>query len=139
MLDIEQIKRIIPHRPPFLLLTRVSEIGEDYARGEWDLTGDEDFFKGHFPGNKILPGVLMIESMAQLGSIIMLSREEYRGRTPIFGGIKNARFKAMAVPPVKLTLETRITKSRGSLGFGAGKIFVDGDVACSAEMSYYIK
>lgn len=138
-LSVEEIKQIIPHRHPFLLVDYI----EDYQPGEFAVgykcvTYREDFFAGHFPQEPIMPGVLMVEALAQVGAVAILAKEEYRGKTAYFGGIKNCKFRRKVVPGDKLKLETRIIKQKGPLGIGEAIATVDGEVAVKAELSFMI-
>jgi 3-hydroxyacyl-[acyl-carrier-protein] dehydratase len=130
---------ILPHRPPFLFVDEVDEVvpGQS-ARGRWHLTGDEAFFAGHFPGRPTLPGVLMVEALAQLGAIALLTDERYAGRLPLFGGIDKARFRAQVVPGDTLELETRMDKLSAAAGKGSGTATVGGKVACEVSMLFVI-
>jgi 3-hydroxyacyl-[acyl-carrier-protein] dehydratase len=135
----EEIKQIIPHREPMLLLDGVDElVPGDRARGWLDITGDMFWCRGHFPGNPVMPGVLQVESLAQLGAVIMLSKPEYKGRIAYFGSIKNARFKRKVVPGERLELTAQIEKVLGPAGTGAAKAYVNGELACSCELMFYI-
>lgn len=138
MLDRTKIKEIIPHRDPFLLVDEVLELDDKSAKAIWKLTGDEYFFKGHFPGQPILPGVLMVESLAQVGAIIALSKEENKGKVALFGKINNTRFKKTVVPGDTLELNVEITKAKGPAGMGMGKAYVDGELVCSSELTFFI-
>lgn len=137
MLNREEIKKIIPHREPFLLVDEVTEL-EPGKRGvgKFTLTGEEFFLKGHYPGMPIMPGVLIIESMAQLGGVVCLSLPEFKGKTPIFGGIKNARFKRKIEPGDTLEIEIVIDRIIKNAGIGKCKATVDGELACSAEITF---
>jgi 3-hydroxyacyl-[acyl-carrier-protein] dehydratase len=139
MLDRDQIKAIIPHREPFLLVDRVLEY-EPGARavGELDVTGDMFWVPGHFPEYAVMPGVLIIEACAQVGAVALLSLPENQGRIAFFGGIDKARFKRQVVPGETLRLECEITKRRGPIGFGSAKAFVGDTLACSADLMFAI-
>lgn len=138
-LNIKEIQEIIPHRHPFLLLDAI----EDYEPGEYAVgykcvTYREDFFKGHFPEKPVMPGVLIIEALAQAGAVAILSIPENRGKIAFFGGIQKCRFKGMVVPGDKLKLETRIIKRKGPLGVGEAVASVDGKVVASAELTFMV-
>lgn len=130
---------VLPHRPPFLFVDEVDEVVAGVsARGRWRLTGEEAFFAGHFPGRPTLPGVLMVEALAQLGAIALLTDERYAGRLPLFGGIDKARFRAQVVPGDTLDLETRMDQLSASAGKGTGTATVNGKVACQVSMLFVI-
>ena len=138
-LNIKEIQEIIPHRHPFLLLDAI----EDYEPGEYAVgykcvTYREDFFKGHFPEKPVMPGVLIIEALAQAGAVAILSIPENQGKIAFFGGIQKCRFKGMVVPGDKLKLETRIIKRKGPLGVGEAVASVDGKVVASAELPFMV-
>src|ERR1700743_1439372 len=102
---------VLPHRPPFLFVTPVTALDPGQsAEGQWELTGDEEFFAGHFPGRPTLPGVLMIESLAQLGAACVLADERFAGRIPLFGGIDKARFRRQVVPGDRLDLDVAVVR-----------------------------
>ncbi len=138
-LTIKEIQKIIPHRHPFLLVDYIEdyEPGE-YATGYKCVTYREDFFKGHFPEEPVMPGVLTIEALAQVGAVAILSKEEYKGKTAYFGGIQKCRFKGKVVPGDKLKLETKIIRQKGPLGIGQATASVDGRVVASAELTFMI-
>jgi 3-hydroxyacyl-[acyl-carrier-protein] dehydratase len=119
MLDIQQIQDIIPHRPPFLLVDRILELEEGVrAVGVKNVTMNEPFFLGHFPGQPVMPGVLIIEALAQVGAVAILKPEANRNKLALFAGIDQARFRGQVVPGDVLTLEMRVTRLRGSIGKG---------------------
>jgi 3-hydroxyacyl-[acyl-carrier-protein] dehydratase len=125
---------VLPHRHPFLFLDDVTALGEGSGTGHWNLTGDEDFFAGHFPGRPTLPGVLMCESIAQLGAYIVLSDDRFAGRLPLFGGLDKARFRRQVVPGDTLTLEVELGRMSAAAGKASGVARVGDEVACKLEM-----
>lgn len=139
MLGIKEIQEIIPHRHPFLLVDRIEELEPGVrAVGIKCVTYNEPFFAGHFPQEPVMPGVLIIEALAQVGSVAMLSVEEYKGKIGYFGGINNAKFKKMVHPGDCLRLECEIIKQKGPVGIGRAVATVDGKVAASAELTFMI-
>lgn len=139
MLNKEQIKKIIPQRDPFLMIDEV----EEYVPGESaiafkNVNENEWYFKGHFPGNPIMPGVLITESLAQTGAIAILSMEENKGKNALFGGIDKMKFKKMVVPGDRLRLEVKIIKKKGPIGIGEVKATVDGNIVARGELTFAV-
>ena len=136
-LNIDQIEAILPHRDPFLLVDRITECtpGEG-AKGLKCVTANEPFFPGHFPGFRVMPGVLIIEALAQVGAVALLTQEENQGKLALFGGIKNARFKRQVRPGDVLELSCQLTARKGPVGFGTAEARVDGQLACKAELTF---
>ena len=139
MLGIKEIQEIIPHRHPFLLIDCIEEIrpGEG-ATGYKSVTYNEPFFAGHFPQEPVMPGVLIVEALAQVGAVAILSEEENRGKVAYFGGINSANFRKKVVPGDRLKLECQIIKRKGPVGIGSATASVDGKVAVSAELTFMI-
>ena len=137
MLNKEEIKKIIPQREPFLMIDEV----EEYTPGQGAtaykyVDASEWYFKGHFPGNPVMPGVLIAESLAQTGAVAILSMEENKNKNALFGGIDKMRFKKMVVPGDKLKLEVKIIKQKGPIGIGEALATVDGKVAAKGELTF---
>lgn len=139
-LDIQAINKIIPHRYPFLFVDKVlvEEVGVK-GIGYKNVTINEPFFQGHFPHFPVMPGVLIVEAMAQVGAVILLSHEKYKGKTPLFAGINKVRFKRKVVPGDTLRMEVKLTKIRGPIGVGEGKAYVDDEIACEGEFLFAIE
>ncbi len=139
MLVKEEIEKIIPQRDPFLMIDEVEEyIPGESAVAYKNVKETEWYFKGHFPGNPIMPGVLITESLAQTGAIAILSMEENKGRNALFGGIDKMKFKKMVVPGDRLKLEVKITKRKGPIGVGEAIATVDGKIAAKGELTFAI-
>lgn len=140
MLDRSQIQEIIPHRDPMLLVDRILEYEPgSYAIGELDVSPQAFWVPGHFPQYAVMPGVLIVEALAQTGAVALLSTEEAKGKIAFFGGIDKARFKRQVVPGDVLRLECRLTKTRGAFGFGEAKATVDSALACSVSLMFAIQ
>lgn len=133
----DEIAQILPHRYPFALVDRIVD-GEEgkWAKGIKCVTVNEPFFQGHFPQYHVMPGVLIVEAMAQVGGVALLSMPENKGKLALFGGIKNARFRRQVVPGDVLEIECTLTKMKGPVGIGEAKAVVDGQVAATAELTF---
>lgn len=139
MLTVKEIMEIIPHRAPFLLIDTVETLEPGVSAVAYkNVTINEDFFRGHFPSEPVMPGVLIIEALAQTGAVAMLSLEENKGKIAYFAGIDNAKFKRKVVPGDRLKLTCEITKVKGPLGVGTAKATVNDEVACTAELKFFI-
>ena len=140
--NVEQIKQILPHRYPFLLVDRIESISEENGVitviGTKCVTANEMYFWGHFPEKHVMPGVLIIEALAQTGAVALLMEEENRGKIALFGGIKKARFRRQVVPGDVLTLHCEIVTRRGPVGIGKAVACVDGEVAVEGELTFAI-
>ena len=139
-LNSNEIMEILPHRYPFLLVDRIiqCEPGK-MAVGRKCVSVNEPFFCGHFPQYHVMPGVLILEALARVGAVAILSEEENRGKIALFGGVKNARFKRQVRPGDVLELRCELTNRRGPVGFGTAEATVDGQVACRAELTFAIQ
>ena len=138
-LNIQQIKEIIPHRYPMLLIDRVEEpIDGEKVIAKKNVTINEPFFQGHFPHEPVMPGVLIVEAMAQAGAVALLSLEQFRGKTAYFGGIDKAKFRQKVTPGDTLILEVEIIKVKSSAGIGKGIARVDGKKVAEAELTFMI-
>lgn len=137
MLETDEIEQIIPHRYPFLLVDRIIEIEEGKrAVGIKNVTANEWFFEGHFPGKKVMPGVLIVEALAQVAAVTLLKGVEMAGKSPLFGGIENMRFRKPVLPGDQLRLEFTLEKMRGPIGKGHVKATVDGKLAAEGTISF---
>ncbi|MCI6732588.1 MAG: 3-hydroxyacyl-ACP dehydratase FabZ [Lachnospiraceae bacterium] len=138
-LGIKEIEEILPHRHPFLLIDSIEELEPGVsAVGYKCVTFREDFFRGHFPQEPVMPGVLTIEALAQVGAVAILSLEENKGKIAYFGGINKCRFTGKVVPGDKIRLETRIIHSKGPMGVGEAVASVDGKVVVKAELTFMV-
>ncbi len=137
MLEADQIEAIIPHRYPFLLVDRMVEIEEGkHGVGIKNVTANEWFFQGHFPGHKVMPGVLIVEAMAQVAAVTLLKDTEAAGKIPMFGGIENMRFRRPVVPGDQLRMEFTLEKIRGPIGKGQVRATVDGKLAADGSITF---
>ena len=135
----EEIKKIIPHRDPFLMIDEMIELDSLHTGvGIRYVRPDEPFFKGHFPEKPVMPGVLIIESLAQVGAVILLSRPDYAGKIAYFTGISKAKFRRSVFPGDTLELHCELTKMRRGFGFGLAKAYVNGELACETEISFAV-
>ena len=136
VLTTAQIMEILPHRHPFLLIDTVEELESGVrATAKKAVTFSEPYFAGHFPGNPVMPGVLIIEALAQTGAVAILSEPQWKGKTAYFAGINHAKFKQKVVPGDVLTLKTEIIKVKGPIGVGKAEAYVGDKLACAAELT----
>ncbi len=135
----EDIKKIIPHREPFLLIDEITEITETTCNGLKYVGKDDFWVPGHFPEKPIMPGVLQIEALAQVGAYAVLSKPQFLGKIAYFAGINNVRFKKMIVPGDVLELKVELTKIKSIVGIASGKAYVNGEMAMSCELTFIIK
>lgn len=139
LLDSTAIQKILPHRYPMLLIDRVEELEPGQrAVATRNVTINENVFNGHFPQNPVLPGALIIESLAQTGAVALLSQPEFKGKTAYFGGIKSAQFRKVVRPGDVMKLEVTLDKVKRNIGSGKGIAWVDGKKACTAELTFFI-
>ncbi|WP_091613129.1 3-hydroxyacyl-ACP dehydratase FabZ [Marinococcus luteus] len=140
MLSIEQIKEIIPHRYPFLLVDKIIEVEPgERAVGIKNVSANEEFFNGHFPDYPVMPGVLIIEAIAQTGGVALMQQEDMKGKLALFAGIDECRFKGQVKPGDQLRLEMEVTKQRRSIVKGKGTASVDGKVVAEADLMFAIQ
>ena len=139
LMGVKEIQEIIPHSHPFLLIDCIEELEPGLrAVGYKGVTYDESVFKGHFPQEPVMPGVLLVEALAQTGAVAILSQEGFKGKVAYFGGIDKAKFKRKVVPGDKVKLECEIIKQKGPVGVGKAHATVDGRLAVSAELTFMV-
>ena len=132
-----EIRALIPHRYPFLLVDRVEEVSPGVrAVGTKNVTQNEPFFQGHFPDYPVMPGVLIVEAMAQVGAVGVMSNEEFRGKLALFAGIDNVRFRRQVIPGDVLRMEVEISRLKGAIGRGHGRATVSGERVCEADLMF---
>ncbi|MGH2535526.1 MAG: 3-hydroxyacyl-ACP dehydratase FabZ [Thermomicrobiales bacterium] len=139
VLDAVELQRILPHRYPFLLVDRVVELEPGKrAVGIKNVTMGDGFFQGHFPDYPVMPGVLIVEAIAQVGAVAILMTDEFRGKMVFFAGIDNVRFKRQVKPGDTLRLEVQMGQIRRSVGIGSGTAMVNGELACKADLMFAV-
>lgn len=140
MLDSQEIQAILPHRYPMLLIDRVLsfEPGE-FAIARKNVSINEAVFQGHFPGNPVLPGIFILEAMAQTGAVALLTLDQFKGRTAFFGGVKSAKFRRVVRPGDTLEIKVTLEKLKDRIGVGKAIATVDGEKACTAELTFIIE
>ena len=139
LMTAKEIMEIIPHRQPFLLVDTIEELEPGVrAVGRKCVSYNEPYFAGHFPGEPVMPGVLIVEALAQVGAVAILSQPDFKGKTAYFGAIQSAKFKKKVVPGDVLTLETEIIKVKGPIGVGRAKAYADGKLAVQAELTFAV-
>lgn len=139
-MDREAVKNILPHRDPFLFVDEITDIKVGkWAKGVKYVRQDEEFFKGHFPGQPVMPGVLILEALAQMGGVAFLSKEDQRGKIAYLVGVKEAKFRRMVLPGDVLVLECELSGFRRGFGYGSGKAYVDGELVCEGTISFAIR
>jgi 3-hydroxyacyl-[acyl-carrier-protein] dehydratase len=140
MLTQDELQQILPHRYPFLLVDRIEEMAPgEHVVGIKNVTVNEPYFQGHFPGKPVMPGVLIIEAMAQVGAVAILSLPEYQGKIALFAGIDKARFRRQVVPGDQLRIEVKLLKLRGAVGKSEAKAFVGEHLVAEAELMFGIE
>jgi len=136
----EQIKEVIPHREPFLLIDEIHEYSEEESvTAVKYVTGEEDFFKGHFPEYKVMPGVLILEALAQAGAFIVLRMDEYKGKIAFFAGADNVKWRKQVKPGDKLKLCVKVEKFKMGIGVADAVAYVDGEAACAAKIKFAVQ
>lgn len=140
MLENHEIQKIIPHRYPILMVDRILELEEGKrAVGLKSVSANEPFFQGHFPGQPVMPGVLIIEALAQVGTVVVLSLPEYAGSLAYFAGLDEVRFKHKVLPGDQLRLEVELVKMRSSFGVAEGKAYVGEELVASGKLMFFIE
>ncbi len=143
MYDIKKIMDVLPHRPPFLLIDKIVECGNAEIGSKVvaikNVTMNEDFFRGHFPNEPVMPGVLIVEAIAQTGAFMVLSQQQFKNKIAYFGAIDKVKFKQVVKPGDVLTMEMEITKFKGTCGVGKGVAYVNDKVAVSGIFTFFIK
>lgn len=140
MLGIEEIKKILPHRAPMLLIDRVEELNPGVSAVAYKAVSyNETFFLGHYPDYPVMPGVLIVEALAQTGAVAVMSCEKFQNKLAFFGGIDKVKFRKQVTPGCLLRLETEIIKMKGPIGVGKGKAYVDDQLMVEAEITFVIK
>ena len=135
----DEIKKIIPHRDPFLFLDEITELETlKYAVGIKHVKADEFYFKGHFPDKPVVPGVILVETIAQVGAVVLLSDEKYKGKIAYFTGIKNAKFRKSVIPNDTVVFKCELTKIKGAFGFGKGEAYVKNDLVLEVDISFAV-
>jgi beta-hydroxyacyl-ACP dehydratase FabZ len=135
-MDVNEIMEVLPHRYPMLLVDRVFSVSEDRCRGLKNVTINEAFFQGHYPGRPIMPGVLIIEAMAQVGAVILLTNPQYTGMVPVIGAIDDVKYKRQVVPGDQLIIDVELLWMRKGVGRIKAVASVDGDVAAQMELTF---
>ncbi len=140
MIESQEIQQIIPHRYPFLMVDRIIELEEGKrAVGIKNVSGNEPYFQGHFPEYPIMPGVLIMEALAQVGAVVVLKKPEFAGQIALFAGLDQVRFRRPVLPGDTLRLEVELTKFRGSLGIAEGKAFVGEELAAQGKLTFALR
>ncbi len=140
MIESQEIQQIIPHRYPFLMVDRIIELEEGKrAVGIKNVSGNEPYFQGHFPEYPIMPGVLIMEALAQVGAVVVLKKPEFAGQIALFAGLDEVRFRRPVLPGDTLRLEVELTKFRGSLGIAEGKAFVGEELAAQGKLTFALR
>lgn len=135
--DSDSLVSLLPHAHPFLFISRVHELVDNESiKASYDVTGDEAFFEGHFPGNPIMPGVLQLEALAQAGAIALLAQERYQGKLPMFGGVEKVRWRRIVKPGETLHLEMILERTSSRGGWGQARAHVDGEITCEARIFF---